>query len=115
MTLPFVPLPGPLMRSCSAWVMTGIPPRFSRGAANLEHAISPQGQLCAAIRAPGAPQPRMTLTLPALLDTRHLIILCTGQKKLDVFEQAMSDGPVHEMPVRAVLRGTVPVHFFWAP
>jgi 6-phosphogluconolactonase len=50
------------------------------GADNLAAALAPKnGQLVMAIRAPGAPQPRLTLTLPALLDARNLLSRRTGQ------------------------------------
>jgi 6-phosphogluconolactonase len=65
------------------------------------------------IRAPGAPQPRLTLTLSALLDARNLFVLFAGPAKRRVYELACGDGPVEEMPIRGILRGApVPVDVY---
>ena len=78
------------------------------GADNLAAALAPKnGQAVMAIRAPGAPQPRLTLTLPALLDARNLFVLFAGPAKRRAYELACSDGPLEEMPIRGVLRGAV--------
>ena len=69
-----------------------------------------------AIRAPGAPQPRITLTLPTLLDAREVILLITGDEKRRVFGQALTPGPIEDMPVRAVLhQHQTPVRIYWSP
>jgi len=85
------------------------------GADNLAAALTPKnGQAVMAIRAPGAPQPRLTLTLPALLDARNLYVLFAGPAKRRVYELACGDGPVEEMPIRGVLRGaSVPVDAYY--
>lgn len=87
------------------------------GADNLSAALAPKGrQLCMGIRAPGAPQPRITLTLPTLLDARSLFVLFTGASKRRTFESASQSGPVEDMPIRGVLRGApVPVDVFYTP
>lgn len=78
-------------------------------------------QLTAAIMAKqsevtGPNTERLTLTLNGLLQSERLIILLTGEEKLAVFRQAMAEGPVEDMPVRAVLRqNKVPVELYWAP
>jgi 6-phosphogluconolactonase len=57
----------------------------------------------------------MTLTLPTLLDSRRIILLITGASKRQTLEQALADGPVEDMPVRAILRqDRVPVEIWWA-
>ena len=74
------------------------------------------GKLCLAITPPAAPHERMTLTLPALLQSRRIILHLAGPGKRTVYERALADGPVVEMPIRAVLgQATVPVTVFWAP
>jgi 6-phosphogluconolactonase len=85
------------------------------GADNLGAALAPKNrQSCMAIRAPGAPQPRMTLTLPTLLDARSLFVLFTGPSKRRTYEMTRQDGPVEDMPIRGVLRGApVPVDVFY--
>ncbi len=71
---------------------------------------------CMAMRPASTPQERMTLTLPALLLSRQIILHITGDKKLEVLHKAFSDGPVQEMPIRAILRNSlIPVSIFWAP
>lgn len=64
----------------------------------------------------GSNTERLTLTLRGLLQSERLIILLTGEDKLAVFRAAQGDGPVEDMPVRAVLRQCqVPVELYWAP
>jgi 6-phosphogluconolactonase len=69
-----------------------------------------------AIEAPGAGEPRATLSLKRLLQTRSLYLHIEGEEKEKVLEKALGQGPVEEMPVRAVLRQTEkPVIVFWSP
>ncbi|MGX9726368.1 MAG: 6-phosphogluconolactonase [Candidatus Electronema sp. VV] len=73
------------------------------------------GTRCAALRPQTAPHERISLTLPALLDTREIILHITGPEKKAVLEQALSAGPSEEMPIRFILRQqTVPVAVYWA-
>ena len=87
-------------------------------AAELEHAlnVAEAGVYCAALNPPSyASHPRMTLTLPALLNSRRIILHITGAGKQDVYEKACRFGPVAEMPIRAVLRQEMtPVDVYWA-
>lgn len=88
------------------------------GADSLDAAIDPQGQeLVVPIRAPGAGEPRVTLTLPMLIDARFLALHIEGDDKLESYESAREAGPVADMPVRAVLRAdrNEPLNVFWAP
>lgn len=63
-----------------------------------------------------APYPRMTMTLPRLLNSRRIVLLLTGQSKLDVYHEASVGDDVNVMPVRAILKQTaVPVITYWAP
>lgn len=63
-----------------------------------------------------APHDRLSLTLPALVDCRRLVLHITGQGKRRVLQQALAGGDDHELPIRAVLRQTRrPVEVFWAP
>ena len=74
------------------------------------------GKLCLGITPPVAPHERMTLTLPALLQSRQIILHLVGAEKRAVYERALANGPVAQMPIRAVLRQTTaPVTVFWAP
>lgn len=51
-----------------------------------------------------APYHRLTLTLPTILEADHLVLAITGEEKRSVLERASGDGPVDELPVRALLR-----------
>jgi 6-phosphogluconolactonase len=62
-----------------------------------------------------APHPRITLTLPALLNSRRIILHITGGSKQEVYSKACEAGPVEDMPIRAVLRQEqTPVEVYWA-
>lgn len=68
------------------------------------------------MRAAGAGEPRLTLTLRTLLDARFLALHIEGEEKRGVFETAFSGVDANAMPVRAVLhQDRTPVHLFWAP
>lgn len=77
--------------------------------------------LCAAIIAnqsevTGTATERMTLSLSGLLRSRSLLLLITGEEKLNVLRQAQAGNDVSEMPIRAVLQQQqVPVTVYWAP
>ena len=67
------------------------------------------------LKAPGAGEPRITLTLPVLLNTHSLYLHIEGADKAATLEKAMADGAVEDMPVRAVLRQEdTPVHIYFA-
>lgn len=88
---------------------------FFPGGDTLEEALSNPGPAIA-IHAPGAGEPRVTLTLPRLLQTRSLYLHIEGAEKAEVLDKALGDGPIDDMPVRAVLRQTdKPVTVYWAP
>lgn len=77
--------------------------------------------LCSAINAhqsevTGEFTERMTLSLAGIINSRRLVLLITGDEKLQALRAAQGDGPVEDMPVRAVLRqNEVPVTLYWAP
>ncbi len=71
--------------------------------------------LARVINAPGASEPRITLTLRALLDSRHIILAFSGLKKFQAFEYVMVPGAVEDMPIRAVLRNAhSPIDIFYS-
>ncbi|KKN94406.1 hypothetical protein LCGC14_0187530 [marine sediment metagenome] len=91
---------------------------FFPDADNLAQAIDmATNEPVVAIRAPGAGEPRVTLTLPLLVDARLLALHIEGEEKLAVYETALKDGAATDLPVRAVLRAprTEPLNVFWAP
>lgn len=68
------------------------------------------------IHAPGAGEPRITFTLPALLKADFLALHIEGEEKQQVLATALSDGPVEDMPIRAVLRQSEKeLTIFWCP
>lgn len=87
---------------------------FFPGGDTLDAALTSKGPALP-LKAPGAGEPRITLTLPVLLNTHSLYLHIEGSEKATTLEQAMADGPVEDMPVRAVLRQTkTPVHIYFA-
>lgn len=67
---------------------------------------------CCAVTPVTAPHDRMTLTLPAILDSESLFLHTRGSDKRRVLEQAMQPGPVKELPVRAVLHSAASLQLF---
>jgi 6-phosphogluconolactonase len=84
---------------------------------NLPRALNPAAVAgCVGMWAPEAPQPRLSLNLSALLDSRRIVLLITGEAKWHTYMAASAEGPVEDMPVRAVLRQTrTPVEVIWSP
>ena len=63
-----------------------------------------------------APVPRVTLTGPALVATRSLILTITGETKRAVAEQAVREGPLSGLAIGRVLASAhVPVQIYWRP
>ena len=59
---------------------------------------------------------RMTLSLAGILNSRHLLLLISGEEKLATYRQALAGDDVAAMPVRAVLQQKdVNVTVYWAP
>lgn len=68
------------------------------------------------MNAPAAAEPRLTLTLPWIVEAELLVLHIEGEEKKKVLERAEADGPAEEMPIRSVLRGAeTPVELYWAP
>ena len=88
---------------------------FFPGADHLNEALLGAGPAIA-IRAPGAGEPRITQVLRRLLDTGALYLHIEGEDKAATLARALGDGPVEEMPIRAVLRQQfTPLDIYWAP
>jgi 6-phosphogluconolactonase len=84
---------------------------------NLSMALNPAAVAgCVGMWSPAAPHPRLSLNLSALLDSRRIILLLTGAEKWRTYAAASGEGPVQDMPVRAVLRQRrTPVDVLWSP
>ncbi len=87
---------------------------FFPGGDTLDQALTSQGPALS-LRAPGAGEPRITLTLPRLLRTDGLYLHIEGEEKASVLDTALGDGPIEDMPIRAVLRSGHPVNVYWCP
>ncbi|ALN72315.1 6-phosphogluconolactonase [Aureimonas sp. AU20] len=91
---------------------------FFPGGSRLSTAIDPAyPEAVIAMEAPGAGEPRVTLTLKRLAEARFLALHIEGEDKREVLERALGEGPAEDMPVRAVLRAPreEPLQVFWAP
>jgi 6-phosphogluconolactonase len=88
---------------------------FFPGGDTLAEALTAEGPVVA-ITAPGAGEPRVTLTLKVLLAARGLYLHIEGGEKVETLKQAEAEGPIEAMPVRAILRQTqTPLTIYWCP
>ena len=87
---------------------------FFPGGDTLDAALTDAGPTLA-IRAPGAGEPRITFTLPRLLQADGLYLHIEGEEKAAVLDTALGEGPVADMPIRAVLRSGHAVNVYWCP
>ena len=87
------------------------------GATGLAAALDPHGKaLLTAIDPPGAPHPRLSLTLAALLDSRHIHLPLGGAAKHAVYRRAKADCDPLRLPVAAVLcQSHTPVTVYLGP
>lgn len=86
------------------------------GAENLFPALDMSSKrLCMGMTPLTAPLDRLTLTLPALLNSHQIFLHLVGDNKRAVYQQAQKGDDVNEMPVRAVIHQTqTPVDVFWS-
>lgn len=84
------------------------------GADRLDEALSDTADAIVPMRAPGAPEPRLTLSGPVLRAANNLHILITGEGKMRALETAMQAGPEAEAPIRTVLNCGRPVTVHYA-
>lgn len=80
-------------------------------------AIRPDSpELLAPVRAEAAGEPRITFTLPPLLAADRVFLHIEGAGKRTVLAAALGEGPVEDMPIRAVLRALPrPLDVMWCP
>ncbi|HXH01858.1 MAG TPA: 6-phosphogluconolactonase [Candidatus Competibacteraceae bacterium] len=72
-------------------------------------------RLCLALHPSSVPQPRLSLSLKALLDSRQVLLHLVGPTKWRVLQEALRPGPVQQLPVRAVLQANHPsCHVYWS-
>lgn len=88
-------------------------------AQGLDRALTRNGARVAAIQAAqtdvtGPHIQRMTLTFGAIAGARRLVLMIAGRAKRDALDLALQDGPVADMPVRALLRDpALPLEIHW--
>jgi 6-phosphogluconolactonase len=111
----FASVPEPLDVAILGMGNDGHTASFFPGGDHLSEALTGEGPVVA-INAPGAGEPRVTLTLNRLLAAKALYLHVEGEEKAKTLERAEADGPVEDMPVRAILRQTQrPVTIYWCP
>ncbi|MAY62548.1 MAG: 6-phosphogluconolactonase [Rhizobiales bacterium] len=84
---------------------------------NLAEATDPAAKTpVISMLAAGAGEPRLTITLPRLIEADMLVLHIEGEEKRRVLDQAREGGPEEDMPIRAVLQHAPrPVSVYWAP
>ncbi len=83
-------------------------------APGLEQALSSHRR-CVPVRPAGTAHPRLTLTLPELLNSRRILLLLSGERKWQVYREALAGEDVSAMPVRAILhQSKTPVDVYWS-
>lgn len=89
---------------------------FFPAGSTLAEVTDPQcRQSVMAIEAPGAGEPRLTLTLPRIVEAGLIVLHIEGNEKRDVLSRALEPGAEAEIPVRAVLRhAKTPIEIYWA-
>jgi 6-phosphogluconolactonase len=87
------------------------------GSPNLPSALNSGAAAgCVGMWSPLPPQARLSLNLTALLDSRRIVVLITGETKWRTYAAACAQGPAPDMPIRAVLRQSrTPVDVLWSP
>jgi 6-phosphogluconolactonase len=91
---------------------------FFPGGDRLDEALDPNtNEEVLPMRAPGAGEPRITLSLATLLKTRALFVHIEGEaKRLVLTDAQLGLGTGASYPIRAVLdQTTVPVAVYWCP
>ena len=72
------------------------------------------GNTYIAVQPTTAPNQRMSLTLPALLNSNKIFLHVTGESKKEVLNTVLSDDDALVMPIRAVINNA-DVALLWAP
>lgn len=72
------------------------------------------GNAYIAVKPTTAPNQRMSLTLPAIIESKNIFLHLTGDSKKQVLETVLSDNDEMVMPIRAVINNAE-VKLMWAP
>lgn len=73
------------------------------GADRLDEALAPDAPVLVPMRAPGAPEPRVTLSARVLRGAIETHIVITGAEKREAYERALQMGDARRAPVSAIL------------
>lgn len=84
------------------------------GADRLAEALADTAPTLLPLRAPGADEPRISLSAPVLSAAGTLHLLITGEAKTRALEAAMKDGPLEDAPIRVALRAGSPLTVHYA-
>ena len=87
------------------------------GNAGLAEALDPRAAPgCVAMQAPAEPRQRLSLNVAALMQTRRLFLLVTGEAKRAVLAQASDPASRGDWPIGALLDvRNPPLEVYWAP
>lgn len=89
---------------------------FFPGDDHLISALAPtNGESVAIVRCEAAAEPRVTLTLPTLLEADTIALHIEGLAKREVLDAALRGGPITAMPIRAILARNPAPKIFWSP
>ncbi len=90
---------------------------FFPGAETLDRALDPDAEeIVVAVRPPAAAHDRMTLTLSALLRSRHIYLHITGKRKWAVLQEALEAESSPANPIGIVIqRSEVPIGVYYHP
>jgi 6-phosphogluconolactonase len=109
-------LPLPLTVAVLGMGLDGHTASFFPGSDGLVAALAAgNGHLLTPLRAAAAGEPRITLTLPVLLQAAHVALHIEGAAKREVLDAAQRGGSRIDMPVRAILARLPAPEIFWSP
>jgi len=93
--------------------IASLPPNSLGLARALDVATAPA---CVAMHSLAPPHARISQNVAALLDSRRIVLLITGEEKWAVYQRAKTPGSANELPVRAVLHQRMtPIDVYWSP
>lgn len=82
----------------------------------LAEAMNPESSaVIAPLTAPGAPEPRITLTAARLAEAKRLYLLITGPEKRTALTAACKESDPLKAPVGAILRRAAHAETYWSP